>query len=503
MIEVKISLELTKNGVQKSIHAKTGEDESRKAIITLTENGKVFNAEGYNVAVAFDDGTFISSADERNLVVVKNGCIEFTLPGNLIVASGERLCEIQVSNDKRILYSPAFRVLVEKSLGQDGMKEPVGNTIRYQNVILDLQSKDTISEDDEIAVYTPEDELTTKRKISALPLVNTSPELAAVTLVAMLAAKEPFHVSLESPDVASKPDSEFAQIIESASYQYDVRFYYAPSSTGNLEYTEPYTGTRKTLAVKKGKAYCLFVNSADFSFNFQTIDTLEQVEALFRSVFFDYSNPKKLSAFENDLGFVDEKQVSDIVDDEVREYFENNPIEGVGLTEEQAADLAANTEARHTHENKSVLDNLGENEKGDLTYKGKVVGETVEKPLILIEPEDDYATGKIHADIANCITIETSMLPQNARVKKIEIPSVNFDTFEATDEYIRIEDMVAHSPEGLTAPYYIMYPKNTVGYYLNVAAHIVFTVSPNSFYNAIGNFLFSGKTFKIYYEIEE
>lgn len=173
------------------------------------------------------------------------------------------------------------------------------------------------------------------------------------------------------------------------------------------------------------------------------------------------------------------------------------------LTENVVEQKDTLKESTAPQKNQSVLDNLGENEDGDLTYKGEVIGETAEKPLILIEPKDDYVTGKIHADITNCITIETSMLPQNARVKKIKIPSINFDAFEATDEYIRIEDIVAHSPEGLAAPYYIMYPKNTLGYYFTVAAHIVFTEVPNSFYNATANFLFSEKTFKIYYEIEE
>lgn len=45
---------------------------------------------------------------------------------------------------------------------------------------------------------------------------------------------------------------------------------------------------------------------------------------------------------------------------------------GSGLTEEQAADLAANTEARHTHSNKDVLDCFGVNYAQTLpTFKGK------------------------------------------------------------------------------------------------------------------------------------
>lgn len=169
MIEVKFSLELTKNGVQKCVHAKSGEENSRKAVITLTENGKVFDAAGYYVKVYFDNGKHVDTEDDRKLVTVENGCIGFVIPYDLVAEEGERLCELQISKDNRILYSPVFKVLVEQSLGQHGVSEPVGDVTRYQEVIPDLMPKDDILFDDEIAVYTPEDELTTKRRVSSLP----------------------------------------------------------------------------------------------------------------------------------------------------------------------------------------------------------------------------------------------------------------------------------------------------------------------------------------------
>lgn len=44
-----------------------------------------------------------------------------------------------------------------------------------------------------------------------------------------------------------------------------------------------------------------------------------------------------------------------------------------------ASDITANTLARHTHENAEVLNNLSENESGNLTYNGKEIGGSVER----------------------------------------------------------------------------------------------------------------------------
>jgi len=53
-------------------------------------------------------------------------------------------------------------------------------------------------------------------------------------------------------------------------------------------------------------------------------------------------------------------------------------VTGSGIPKENAPTLEneihANTAARHTHENKAVLDELGETEDGNLTYKGMFIG---------------------------------------------------------------------------------------------------------------------------------
>lgn len=326
MIEVKFSLELTKNGVQKCIHAKSGEENSRKAVITLTENGKVFDAAGYYVKVYFDNGKHVDTEDDRKLVTVENGCISFVIPYDLVAEEGERLCEVQISKDNRILYSPVFKVLVEQSLGQHGVSEPVGDVTRYQEVIPDLMPKDDIFLGDEIAVYTPKDELTTKRKVSSLPFgkkleneaqierINASdvdelkrlsegeyaaaidantkarhnhsnksildkftlddnggllfdnnpieaegvgetvdPRVTTAQTAALLLEDSGTYVSIETPDVASKKESDFAR------FMYNIfsghHLIYAPPENGKLTYLDLITYENITIEVEKGGIY--------------------------------------------------------------------------------------------------------------------------------------------------------------------------------------------------------------------------------------------------------
>lgn len=123
-----------------------------------------------------------------------------------------------------------------------------------------------------------------------------------------------------------------------------------------------------------------------------------------------------------------------------------------------------------------------------------------ESKLTMVEMMSDYETGFVHDYITTVMTVECALLPQNARVRKIEIP----DIVNGTDEYIVLEDMVAKDTVyKQQAPYYIMYPKNMQGDFFTVAAIVVFTVQGNSFYDGISAGAYEGKTIKIYYEIEE
>ena len=102
----------------------------------------------------------------------------------------------------------------------------------------------------------------------------------------------------------------------------------------------------------------------------------------------------------------------------------------------------------------------------------------------------------------NNIILETTKLPNNARVKKVEIP----DMVNGTGEYLMLEDMVAKDSSGLIVPYFIMYPKNMSGAMFptsKIATIVAFPENTNSFFETIGSYAYSEQTIKIYYEIEE
>ena len=473
MIEVKFSLELTKNGVQKCIHAKSGEENSRKAVITLTENGKVFDAAGYYVKVYFDNGKHVDTEDDRKLVTVENGCIGFVIPYDLVAEEGERLCELQISKDNRILYSPVFKVLVEQSLGQHGVSEPAGDVTRYQEVIPDLMPKDDILFDDEIAVYTPEDELTTKRKVLSLPFgkkleneaeieridasdvdeikqlsngkyaeakdvptkvsqltndknfvdvekvesmikvshENESPIVTSALAMVSMLASETIIASIEAPNEASKITSKFTQAIKQVTVR-DV--YYSPSATGVLEFRDAFWTREYKIDVTQGKTYRFSSEGTDIVvFEVDSIEEIEILTGVWRDRFGGSSEP-------------------------------NPSLPPINAD-------ASNYEA------------------------------------FFVVRDNSFA-------------IETSLLPSNARATKIEIP----DLVNKTGDYIQLEDMAAKDPSGIDCPYYIMYPKDMMGSILtNVAAIVVFTISPNVFYNLVASYAYNSTTIKIYYEIEE
>ena len=131
MIELKISLELTKNGIQKSVHAKEGESESRKLIITLTESGKIYNVKNMSARVYYEDGTY-SDAE----IPESGNVVEFVLPSGLVSAEGVRICELQIRKGTACIYSPMFELIIEKSFGATATEDIfVGETEQYQPLI--------------------------------------------------------------------------------------------------------------------------------------------------------------------------------------------------------------------------------------------------------------------------------------------------------------------------------------------------------------------------------
>jgi hypothetical protein len=172
-----------------------------------------------------------------------------------------------------------------------------------------------------------------------------------------------------------------------------------------------------------------------------------------------------------------------------------NPRPDWNQSDETKADYIKNKPVLHTHnDNLEVLDNLGENSVGELTYKDKTVG-TPSPHIVERNLDDIEACARVYTQ--NVITIEAD-LPENSRVKKIEI----FDPEIVSNEYVNLEDLTKFDVIGEEVPYSFIFPKNKFGTMLPVAAHIWFPFGTNNFYDLVMGTNLTGKI-KIYYEIEE
>ena len=173
MIENRFTLELTKNGVQKTIYAKSGEFNSRKVVITLTESGKVFDTNLYVYRAYCRKEDSAESPKYWDAINVVNGCIEFVLPDEWLV-EGDKVCELKVFSGTASLFSPLFRIIVDQSLGEGAEAIPKGKVVRYQEVIPDL-SEGSIEEESEISVYNPEENQLRRVKLKEIVVDETDP----------------------------------------------------------------------------------------------------------------------------------------------------------------------------------------------------------------------------------------------------------------------------------------------------------------------------------------
>lgn len=126
MVEEKFSIDLTKNGVQKTIYAKQGDTGLRKMSITLTSNGKVVSLAGYSLKALYDNDTYVSLENEGNP-------IEILLDGVICQSVGEHYCEILVYSEDNTqkLYSSQFRIIVEATIGGEDEAEVAQNPDHY------------------------------------------------------------------------------------------------------------------------------------------------------------------------------------------------------------------------------------------------------------------------------------------------------------------------------------------------------------------------------------
>lgn len=149
MIECKFSLELTKNGIQKTVYAKAGEKNARKLVITLTENGKVYDLANYRARICLENGDVFP--DE--FVEVVGNTVQAIIP-NSFEEPQVRICELTIMIGNDTIYSPMFELVVEESLGAKAEGESLDDGVKYQEHLDGAPEKtDEMSNEDFVIVY--------------------------------------------------------------------------------------------------------------------------------------------------------------------------------------------------------------------------------------------------------------------------------------------------------------------------------------------------------------
>lgn len=113
------------------------------------------------------------------------------------------------------------------------------------------------------------------------------------------------------------------------------------------------------------------------------------------------------------------------------------------ITRANMEDVAANTAARHTHENADVLGKFGEN-NGVPTYNGKPVGGGGERATADVSFTQEWSDFLISTDTTSkkvSITVNSDSLTTETEIKSISV------LFEGQQDYIDLRDLTLHINE--------------------------------------------------------
>ena len=127
-----------------------------------------------------------------------------------------------------------------------------------------------------------------------------------------------------------------------------------------------------------------------------------------------------------------------------------------------SATVAANTFARHTHENSEVLNKFGEDADGNLIYKGREIGSSrpTEQLEVFMEEETDLNIWTdTYGQFGRVFMVDlASRIPVGTEIASVEIaflPDENTGEHINNGEYINIKDMYTFD----TSPYVILTDK--------------------------------------------
>ena len=327
MIECKFSLDLTKNGIQKTVYAKAGEQNARKLIVTLTHSGCVFVLASQEKT--YSAKVFLETGENFEAEVVGN-TVQAVIP-NAFPEPQIRVCELRVSHGNEVIFSPMFELIIEESLGNKAESESLEIGVRYQESLADTQVQtEEMQDQDYVMIY---DE--SKGIVMRLPWSEVSHMVNGSVIT-------------EHKDLSARNEEN----------QHSIK---AIEGLENI-----LEGLRKDVDLKASQESV--ESKAEQS-------EVKKIEARLTSSITSVNN-----YLNNRIDIVENNMFSSFED--VYQILENlSPGGGAGITPEQVQAIEDNTKARHTHDNKSVLDNLNE-ENGVLTYKGNTIGGsgTVKRP---------------------------------------------------------------------------------------------------------------------------
>jgi archaellum component FlaC len=299
-------LELTKNGIQKTIYAKAGEVNSRALIATLTQNGKVYNLTDCSAII------FLENGDNFEAEIVGD-TIKAIIP-NAFPEPQIRICELRVSrnNSESVLYSPMFELIFEDSLGNKAEGESLENGVQY--VIKQEHDKSDSHTMDMIKGLA--EEFGKKTDVKTTETLDNKIDNAFATL-------------------DGKIDGTAKGI-----YTYvDGAF-------------EDYDKVQADRFKQRDNNLTMFAERTD-----NNIINLQMQDNQFRN---DIAILKDKAHRHSNKSVLD-----NLSDSNGKLLYNGKAIEsGSGLTDEQKSNLEANTEARHTHSNKEALDSFGLNALG-------------------------------------------------------------------------------------------------------------------------------------------
>lgn len=166
------------------------------------------------------------------------------------------------------------------------------------------------------------------------------------------------------------------------------------------------------------------------------------------------------------------------------------------------AQVALNSNARHSHENAEVIDTLSEND-GKLLYNGKKVCRCSELKSVVLSVEKGEVDSVLTTTSRNLMELisyqdaESFAVPQNAEIESIEL---NIDE-KSCPEWIDLRDMIMLDPE---STYILNYRKTFYDEESGITTfcRVVFLDLYNKFANFISAFLLKNVRIN-YYENQE